>query len=96
MKLNEVVVNFPTKKRANAVRKDRARRQRAALARRGMRYDEITGMEVPALDGDTEEYHVVNQDGASHAIFDNEPDARKAIPRLEIKSGKRGLYVIKF
>lgn len=85
MKLNEVVVDFPTKKRANAVRKDR-----------GMRYDEITGMEVPALDGDTEEYHVVNQHGVSHAIFDNEPDARKAIPRLELKSGKRGLYVIKF
>ena len=85
---NDNVVGFPTKKRIRQVRDDR-------LKQRGMRYDEITGLEIPDVPHTTE-FHVVDEYEKSMGIFDTEAEAYKAIPRIEMKSGKRGLLVIPF
>ena len=89
--IKEEIVDFPSKQRTRQVRDDR-------LKQRGMRYDEITGQEVPDWDdGDIQnEFHVTDEYGVSYAIFDTSAAAYKAIPRLELKSGKRGLSVQAF
>ena len=92
MKLGEIlesVISFPDQSRK--VRRDRARE-------RDKTHDPITGLEWPEGHADAiaqDEFMVLDQQGKAHAIFDNAKDARKAISRLELKSGMRDLYVHK-
>ena len=87
----EAVVAFPDQTRK--VRRDRARE-------RDKTHDPITGLKWPeghadAITNAPDEFMVMDKDGRAHAFFDNPKAAKKAIPRLEMKSGMRGLYVHK-
>jgi len=89
MKLNDLlteqVLDFPDQSRK--VRMDR-------LRKRSSFYDEITGLPTEDHPDNRKKYYfVVDQDGKAHAQFDTPQEAKKAIPRLELKSGKRGLTV---
>jgi hypothetical protein len=91
MKLNELlseqVLAFPSKDRNRKVQMDR-------LRKRSSMYDELTGEPIGNHPDKRQKYYfVVDQDGKAHAQFDTPQQAKKAIPRLELKSGKRGLTV---
>jgi len=89
MKLTEVVVDFPDQSRK--VRRDRSRE-------RDKTHDPVTGLKWPEGHADAvaqDEFMIIDQDGKAHAMFDDQKTAQKAIKRLELKSGMRGLYVQK-
>jgi hypothetical protein len=92
MKLSDIlegVAAFPTKERKRAVQMDR-------LRKRSSYYDEITGQKTDKHPDNNPEFHVVDDDNKAYATFTSYREAEKAIPRLEMKSGKRGLSVRPF
>lgn len=83
--LPESVLAFPD--RSRKVQMDR-------LRKRASKYDELTGERLPDHPLEQpEEFFVLDQEGKAHGTFDSPQKAEKAIPRLAMKSGKRGLYV---
>ena len=89
--LLEAVIDFPDQSRK--VRKDRARE-------RDKTHDPVTGLRWPeghadAIANAPDEFMVLDQDGRGHAFFTSRQEAEKAIPRLQMKSGMRDLYIMK-
>lgn len=81
------VAAFPTKDRKRSVQMDR-------LRKRSSYYDDITGERTDKHpDNQPPEFLVVDLDGKAHGTFGSYGEAEKAIPRLSMKSGKRGLLV---
>ena len=94
MKIKEIlesVIDFPDQSRK--VRRDRARELEKT-------HDPVTGLEWPeghadAIANAPDEFMIIDQNGRGHSIFTNRQEAEQAIPRLEMKSGLRGLYIMK-
>jgi len=92
MKLRDILENvaaFPTKERKRTVQMDR-------LRKRSSYYDELTGLKTDKHPENNPEFIVVDDDDKAYATFTSQRDAEKAIPRIEMKSGKRGLSVRPF
>ena len=84
--LHEKVLDFPDQSRK--VSMDR-------LRKRSSMYDELTGEPIGDHPDKRQKYYfVVDGEGKAHAQFNTPQEAKKAIPRLAIKSGRRDLTVI--
>lgn len=79
----ETVIDFPTDQRKKQVRKDR-----------GLRIDDVTGLEVPDVPYEPE-YHITDPDVrvSYGGIYSTAKEAHKDLPSIKLRTGRRDLVV---